>query len=102
MEENPKTWRDFPYQKALIILLSAVSSLFGLLILTYRNKEADFVERILNLRKMVDYRDSLITKKDDQMHNCLEEQNRYFKKQDSINREILNEPAKKLINELKK
>lgn len=102
MKDNPKDWAEFPWQKAIIILLGAASALFGLIIKAQKDSLSNRDEVIIYIRKLnKDLKDD-IKVKDSLIYSCKDIQSQYWRKQDSTNRAILDVPAKELLKQLKK
>ena len=101
-EEQASTWAKFPWQKTIIVLLSAISLLFGTLIKNYSDSDASKQEQInaaakVNFDLKTDIKEltrQLNASKDDQLY--------FLRKQDSTNRAALERPAKELLNAIRK
>ncbi|WP_231489924.1 hypothetical protein [Pedobacter sp. Leaf170] len=101
-KEKPKDWANFPWQKAVIMLLTAVSVLFGIIIQSYREKDKSHDERINYLRLYITKKEEETKTLTQQLYNCKDESARYFRTQDSTNRSVLDGPAKELLKQLKR
>jgi hypothetical protein len=101
-EENPETWAKFPWQKAIIICLSAIVFLFGIIIKSGRDDKERETERVNNFRTLFKEKDSVARYYQEQLYRCKDESARYFRTQDSTNRAVLDQPAKDLLKQLKR
>lgn len=100
--QDPETWSKFPWQKAVIVLLSAISVLFGIIINSYRDRDKNHEERIEYLRLYVIRKEDEYKNLQKELYNCKDDQARYFRTQDSTNRAVLDGPAKELLKQLRK
>lgn len=100
--QDPETWSKFPWQKAVIVLLSAISVLFGIIINAYRERDKNHEERIEYLRVYIQRKDEETKILQRDLYNCKDDQARYFRTQDSTNRAVLDGPAKELLKQLRK
>ena len=100
-EEQLEEARKFPWQWAVIILLTAVSSLFGIIIYGYR-------ERITNLNQALSKKDSInlewqgkyINLSNELLYknNIIDRQQSVIEHMDSEARRRLEKPAKQIVS----
>jgi len=104
MAENrdTETWSRFPWQKAVIVLLSAISILFGIIIKSGRDDKLRETERVNNMRLLYLEKEKEVKFYQNELYNCKDDQAKYFRTQDSTNRAVLDGPAKELLKQLKK
>ncbi len=101
-KEDPKVWASYPWQKSLIICLSAIVFLFGVIIKSSRDDNEREKERVDNFRSLNKDKELKIETLERELYGCKDETARYFRTQDSTNHAILDLPARELLKQLKK
>jgi hypothetical protein len=100
--EDPTIWAKYPWQKSVIVCLSAIVFLFGIIMNNTR------IERN-RLQKLVETGNTTMQAKDEEIKSlsksiidCNRGTADYFKKMDSTNRAVLDLPARQLLKQLNK
>ena len=94
-KENVRDWAKFPWQKAIIVLLAAISAMFGL-------REKTSAERLNNWK--TSYERLEVAYKDAQQreNDCYKERAAYSERKADAADSLLKEPMKELIKTIKK